>query len=272
MSLSIFMVVMLSALIHATWNSLVKGSPNKYFATGALAASTAGVLAFIVPFVPFPKSEAWIYFAGSVVLQIVYYILLAKTYRVTDIGLSYPLMRGGAPLIVVVLSYFLFAEQISLMGWISVSTITLGILLIGLSSLQNATVKGISLALSNAVVIAIYTIIDGTGVKVSGSAISYSVWLFFVSTLLVTIWFVLVERHRFSGYFKQHWKVGMISGVGSSISYGMVLWSMQYAPIYMVSALRETSIFFVIIFSIFLLKEKLRINQILSAIIISYLI
>lgn len=268
MSVSIFLLILLAAFIHATWNSVVKSSDNKYFATGALAFVTSLILFFFLPFVPFPYNGALPYFIASVVLQIIYYILLAKTYKIADIGLSYPLMRGTAPLFVSLFSYFIWGESITGLGWVSILCIVLGILWLGFSSIKNATLPAILLSLTNATIIAIYTIIDALGVRASGSALSYSVWLFFISTLIVAIWVLFWDRHAFMPYLKRNWKSGMVAGIGSSLSYGIILWCMLHAPIYMVSALRETSIFFVIIIAIFFLKEKTSITRIISAILI----
>lgn len=268
MSLSIFITITLAAFIHAAWNSLVKSSPNKYYMTGALSTITAFLLLFFLPFVPFPPLPALPYFIGSVILQIIYYILLAKTYRLTDIGLSYPIMRGAAPLLVSIFSYFVWHENISLFGWFSIILIVCGILLLGLNSIRHATPLGLLLALSNAFIIAIYTIVDGLGVRAANSALSYSVWLFFISMILVAIWVLLLERQKFISFLRKYWKSAAIAGIGSSLSYGIILWCMLYAPIYMVSALREMSIFFVICIATFYLKENVNYSRIIAGLFI----
>ena len=127
---------------------------------------------------------------------------------------------------------------------------------------------GLLLALGNAVVIAIYTIVDGLGVRAADSALSYSVWLFFISMIIVAIWVISLERRKFILFLQQYWKSAAIAGIGSSLSYGIILWCMLYAPIYMVSALREISIFFVICIAAFYLKENMSYSRIMAALLI----
>lgn len=268
MSLSIFILILIAAVIHASWNSLIKGSDDKFMLTATLSIMTAGMMLCLLPFVSFPNSASLPYFSLSVLLQIIYYILLAQTYKITDIGLSYPIMRGTAPLLVALFSRLIWGEEILPLSWLGISLIVGGILWLGYNSFKSATTIEVSISLSNAAVIATYTIIDGVGVRASGDAISYSIWLFFISTLLIALWALLYRRPRFLPYLIKNWKKGMIAGMGSSLSYGIILWAMQHAPIYLVSALRETAIFFVIIIAIFILKERTNFVRVFSALLI----
>lgn len=268
MPLSIFILIIIAALIHAAWNSLIKGSSDKFMLTATLSAMTAGLTLLLLPFVNFPNSESLPYFLISVAMQIIYYMLLAQTYKITDIGLSYPIMRGSAPLLVALFSSIIWGEEILPLSWLGILLIVTGILWLGYYSLKSATTFGVLLSLFNAGIIATYTIIDGIGVRASGDAIGYSIWLFFSSTLLIALFALLQYRPQFIPFFLQNWQKGLIAAIGSSLSYGIILWSMQYAPIYLVSALRETSILFVIIIAIFILKEKTNTTRIYSACLI----
>lgn len=268
MTLSIFILIMIAAIIHAGWNSLIKGSDDKFMSTATLSLMTAGIMLLLLPFVTFPNHAALPYFIMSVLLQIIYYILLAQTYKITDIGLSYPIMRGTAPLLVALLSRLIWGEIIPPLSWLGILLIVGGILWLGYSSFKTATITGIFISLANASVIAIYTINDALGVRASEDAISYSIWLFFISTSMIALWAFKYRHQRFIPYISKHWKSGVIAAVGSSLSYGIILWTMQHAPIYLVSALRETSIFFVIMIAIFILKEPTNGIRITSAFLI----
>lgn len=128
--------------------------------------------------------------------------------------------------------------------------------------------KGIGLALLNAVLIAGYTLLDGHGVRLAGSAIAYILWSFVLSGLIFFI-FALKMRYRQMGeYFRHNWHLGLIGGIGSFFSYGLALWAMTLAPVAIVAALRETSILFATLISIFILKERINAVRIISSCII----
>lgn len=269
MSLGIFLLVLASALLHATWNSIVKSGTHKLLSTALLALSTFVLAAVSLPFVPVPPAISWPYLVFSVLLQVIYYVLVAINYKVSDISLSYPLMRGSAPLLVAIVGTIWLNEHLDHWGWVGISLIVLGILSMAWSARQNAAGAGVLLALLNALVIATYTLVDGMGVRVAGNALSYSVWLFFLSTLPVIIWAALYYRRAFVRYVQQHWLSGCIAGAGSAGAYALALWAMLYAPIALVAALRETSIVFVTLIAMFILRERVAASRLLAVLFIA---
>lgn len=115
--------------------------------------------------------------------------------------------------------------------------------------------KGIWLALLNACFIAGYTLVDGTGVRLSETALGYTLWTFFMNGFCLLGWAMVARRREASGYLRLHWKKGLLGGVGTMGSYGLALWAMTQAPLAVVAALRETSILFGALIAFLLLKE-----------------
>src|SRR5437763_917991 len=102
MSIGVLLVVLFGALLHASWNLLVKSRRNKQLAT-ALVYAISGILSGIaLPFLPSPSPASWSYLAASTLTELLYGVLLAAAYRVGDLSHAYPLMRGTAPLLVAI--------------------------------------------------------------------------------------------------------------------------------------------------------------------------
>lgn len=267
MSTTIFCLILLAAAFHATWNAIVKAGSNKFLTTVLLTASAAVLAMLLLPFFPMPNSASWAYILASTVIQIVYFGMVAKIYHIADMGLTYPLMRGTAPLIVAVLGTLLLDEKLEFYAWLGIITISIGILSMILAAPKKG-LKGIGLALLNAILIASYTLVDGHGIRLSGSAISYILWSFVLSGLIFFIFALKMQYRQMGNYFRLNWHLGLIGGIGSFFSYGLALWAMTLAPVAIVAALRETSILFATLIAIFILKERATITRILSSCII----
>lgn len=267
MSTAIFGLILIAAAFHATWNAIVKAGSNKFLTTVLVTASAAVLAALLLPFFPIPHRASWPYILASTGIQILYFGMVAKIYRVADMGLSYPLMRGTAPLIVAVLGTFLLHETLEFNAWLGIITISIGILSMIFATSQTGR-KGIGLALLNAVLIAGYTLVDGHGIRLSGSPISYILWSFVLSGLIFFMFALKMQYHQMGNYFRHNWHFGLIGGIGSFFSYGLALWAMTLAPVAIVAALRETSILFATLISIFILKEQVNVIRIVSSCII----
>jgi drug/metabolite transporter (DMT)-like permease len=268
MSLIVFAIVIAAALLHASWNAIVKSAGDKFLTTIMVTASASGLSAVVLPFLVAPAPASWPYIASSVVLQVIYFLLVARTYQIADMSQTYPLMRGTAPLIVALVSVFQLGDVLSPVAWAGIVGICLGIFSIALGNRVKDR-KGTYLALVNALVIAGYTLIDGAGVRRSGAPAAYTLWIFLLTGLPLTLWGVSAGRSRFLPYFRRYWRFGFAGGVGTTASYGLALWAMTVAPVAIVAALRETSILFGIIIAGLVLKEHIGSRRLISACIIA---
>jgi drug/metabolite transporter (DMT)-like permease len=245
MPVDVFAAVLAAALVHAGWNVLIKTASDKLAMTVAVALGAAAVAAALLPVLPMPAPASWPYLAGSVVLQSLYYLLIARAYRIADMSLAYPLMRGTAPLLVALCGTAVFGEALSGSEWLAVAMISAGVVALALGAVGHVALSGPATALTNAAVIATYTLIDGSGVRLSGSPVAYTLMLALL-TGGVTVAMTLL------GGVRPHLTVrtlglGLVGGVATTLSYGVALWAMTQAPVAPVAALRETSIVFALL-------------------------
>jgi drug/metabolite transporter (DMT)-like permease len=255
-SIEVLFLVLLGALLHASWNALVKAGTDKSLDATLIAAGAAACALPFLPFLPMPGLVALPFLLASAVLQFTYFRLVGAAYTVGDIGLVYPVMRGVAPLLVAASSNIFLGETLSPVALAGIAIISAGILTLAFEARHGGR-RAILLALANAIVIAGYTFVDGVGARLSGNAISYTLWMSLLPPILLFGWafyqrgFVPVTNH-----VRRHWWRGLVGGGGSILSYGLALWAMTKAPVAMVAALRESSILFALIISIFILKER----------------
>lgn len=265
MSAGVFGVLLFAAAFHAAWNAIVKASGNKLFSMISIAATATVIAAFFLPFLASPSIQSWPFIIASVSCQLIYSVLVAKTYAIADMGQAYPLMRGSAPLLVALVSIFWPGEYLSITAWAGIAVICTAILCMALSGTRRGDMSGVILALVNAGFIAAYTLIDGAGVRVSGSPTAYTMWVFFLNGFFLASWAFARHGRKFARHVAMNWKFGLIGGIGTLISYGLALWAMTVAPVAMVAALRETSILFGALISGLILHEKMGAMRIASA-------
>lgn len=267
MSFGVFAAVLAAALVHAGWNVLVKGAADKLAMTVSVALGAAIVSAAILPFLSLPAPESWPFLGASVLLQSVYYLLIARAYRIADMSLAYPLMRGAAPLVVALSGAMVFGETLRSGQWMAIGLISAGIGALALGAFRQplGAAGGIT-ALCNAMVIAAYTLVDASGVRLSGAPVAYAL-LLAVLTGVVTLATVFAgrARPRFGG---RTLGLGLVGGAATTLSYGVALWAMTRAPVAPVAALRETSIIFALVLSRLVFGEKVGGRRIAAALLV----
>ena len=255
MTITVFCILLFAALLHASWNAIVKAGTDKLYSAISVSGSAAFIALVLLPFSPQPSAASWPFLGVSCALQVVYTVLVAKTYQVSDMSQTYPLMRGTAPLLVALISVLVLGDSLSWLAWSGITVICLSILAMAMNGRMTSR-KGVWLALLNACFIAGYTLVDGTGVRLSDTALGYTLWTFFMNGFCLLLWAMIARRREASRYLRTHWKKGLLGGIGTMGSYGLALWAMTQAPLAVVAALRETSILFGALIAFVLLKEK----------------
>ena len=253
-SLPVTLAVLGAALLHAVWNALVKASEDKRLDTIAVATGSGLIALAIAPFLSAPAPESWPWLAGSAVVHILYFIFLAGAYRWGELSYTYPVMRGGGPLIVALFGALVLGEVLSLSQSLGVLMICTGIL--GFASGAHDR-RATFFAVANAVVIAAYTLIDGQGARASGAPVSYTLWFFAANGVVILLYGWLRRGAAVGSYFRRNWRRAMIGGSCAVGAYGIALWAMTRAPIAVVAVLRETSVVFAAVIAFFVLKEQL---------------
>ncbi len=183
--------VLTAALMHALWNSLVKSAGDK-FMTSARVCLWCGIIALgVAAATPWPAAAAWPFVVASALIHIVYFLLVGRLYRTADLSVAYPLMRGFAPLVATGIAAATLGEWPHPLALVGVAALVIGVLAMGASGLANGRIDRttVAVALINSVVIAVYSVVDGQGARVSGPgmahAFAYNAWADALTALLV---------------------------------------------------------------------------------------
>ena len=163
---SAFFLVLSSALLHATWNSLVKTTSKKSLNIFLISVSHLIFGVVLSFFSIFPPLEAWPYIIISAIVHAVYLVFLYNSYRLGDLSEVYPLMRGTAPLLVTI-GAFVFANEFpQWIGLIGILFVSFGIILLSLHNFFfGVSFKAIIFAILTGVCITGYTLLDGLGAR-----------------------------------------------------------------------------------------------------------
>jgi drug/metabolite transporter (DMT)-like permease len=258
LSLTISFAVLFAALLHASWNAMIKGGGDVLLDT-AVIVTGAGLVA--VPFlfvVPLPATGSRPYIGASVAIHIAYYYLMINAYRSGDLSLVYPLMRGVAPLITGLLGVVALRETPGALNWLGMLLISAGVIALALRTVHHSpSGRAVGFALANAAVIAFYTIVDGTGARLAGDAWAYIVWLFVLDAIPFTAYMLVRHRTAFVAALSERRTRGLVGGALSAGAYAISVWAMTKAPVALVASLRETSVLFATLIGARLLHEKL---------------
>lgn len=258
------MAVLGAALLHATWNAMVKSQADPLVSMAWVSVASGVVAGFLLFVVAVPPAAAWPFLIVSTMIHTAYNLLLATAYRHGDFSRVYPLARGAAPLLVTIVSLVFLTEALSPNALLAIGLILLAILGVAwrrAGERQRAGTSGVSdksllYAGLTAVAIAGYTIADGLGGRAAGDPIAYAVWLFFIDawpTVLIVMW---MRRGSFRQTARRNIGMSLAGGILSMLAYTIIIWAMASAPVAVVAALRESSILFAALIGIFLLKEK----------------
>ena len=253
-SLPVTLAVLGAALLHASWNVLVKSGADKELETFNIAIGSGLVALVVAFFLPAPAPASWPWVAASAAVHILYFVFLAGAYRFGELSYTYPVMRGGGPMIVALVGALVLGEVLPLHATIGILFICAGILAFASGRHDS---RATAFALANAVVIATYTLVDGKGARLSEAPASYTLWFFIANGVVIAAYGWLRRGRAVNAYFARAWKKALVGGSCAVASYGIALWAMTKAPIAIVAVLRETAVIFGALIAVVVLKEKL---------------
>jgi drug/metabolite transporter (DMT)-like permease len=262
----VFALVLGAALLHASWNALVKtgGDPFVRLAVVNLVSGLC-VLPF-VPVVAFPASDSWPYLFGSVVVHHAYYLALAYGYRFGDLSHVYPIARGVAPPLVAFVAWAFAGEDPGALGLVAVLVISGGIVSLAFTDDGRlVALKPMGFALATGVAIAGYTLFDGLGGRSAGDVFGYIVWLFIIDALPFALLVGHRYRARLGSALAVAWRPAAVGGVLAAGAYGLVIWAMSSTAMAQVSALRETSVIMAALIGTRLLREPFGTRRVIAA-------
>lgn len=259
MSTLVIGLVLFSAILHSSWNAIAKVIPDRLASATMiglvyLIAGAIGIFVF-----EFPASEAWPYIIASVIIQTAYLILLTTAYKYGEFSYTYPLARGLAVLGVTVVSVGFLGENLSVNQAIGVGIVIASLGTLVLAGKRASGRKGTIYAVLTGVAIASYTVVDGLGVRLSGTPLGYASWLFLLQGITIPLVGLLAspDRSEFFAVLRSHWRIGTLGGVLSFVAYGIIVWAQSVAPLAVVSALRETSVLFAGVIGVLFFHERL---------------
>jgi len=269
MSLTVMLIVLLAATLHASWNFLIKQKADKHISMTAVVLGHIpfGLVALI--FSPFPKFESFPYVIIGALLHTGYQLFLLYSYRIGDLSQVYPLARGVAPLIVTGISVTFLGvnlDQIELLAIIIIGTGIMSLTLVRRSDgLRNNRAALLSIATGG--FIAAYSLVDGMGARVATTALGFYGSLSLLNALFFTIIIKIIRPGIIKNMIFNNYKLALTGGCASFTAYALVIWAFTMAPIAMVTALRETSIIFALLLGVFVLKERLDLIKIIASMV-----
>lgn len=268
MPVAVVAVVLVAAVLHATWNAIAKAVPDQ-FAVLTMLTLTPMVCALIaLPFVPVPEPAAWPPLVASALVQAAYSVLLLRSYRLGDFAQAYPIARGTGPLLVAGAAALLLSEPLLPLQWAGVVLVSAS--LVGIATTRRPSYddrKAILAAVLTGVAIATYTVLDGYGVRRSGSSIGYTTYLFLLTGPIVPV-YALVQRGRVAlvESVRRHWALSTAAGVLTMVAYGLVVWAQTRGPLAAVAALRESSVVIAAVIGVVVFRERLSPVRIVASI------
>ena len=258
MSLNIFLIVILAAFLHAIWNAMVKKEDDKYFSLTAIVLGHVPISIVVIFLTPTLSIQSIPYIFASAIFLAGYEWCLLSAYRLEDYTKVYPIARGIAPIIIVILSLLLLNINISRFELIGILVISFGIIILGFQNIRTfKNYSAIVYAVATGIFISCYSILDSFGGRLSNSPLNYTAWLMILNAIFFSILLKIMNMPTVPlKVLNKGKKIFFIGGTLSYIVYGTIVWAFTQAPVPLVAALRETSIIFALLIGTFFLKEK----------------
>jgi uncharacterized membrane protein len=267
----VVLLVLLAAVLHATWNALAHAAEDRLIGFALISTSTL-VLGAVLVVVGEPVGWHYFWFAAlSAVLHVAYLLLLFASYQVADLSRAYPLSRGTGVALTALASIVLPRSPLGVEEVVGVGLVVLGLVgvtLIG-PPLTRRDVRGIATALGTGTAIAGYTVVDGLSVSGGAPVLAYAGWLMVLQSWVMPS-YAVAKRGR--GVLRisrrQAWQ-GLGGGAVSLVAYGLVLWAQTSGALAAIAALRELSIALGVVLGAFVLRETAARRRLVPALVLT---
>lgn len=267
MSLNVIIVVLIAALLHATWNFLVKRSADTYQGMSSVVMGHIpfGIAAlFIAPPI---SSSSVVYVVIGAILHTGYQLFLLNSYRLGDLSQVYPMARGGAPLIIAVISVLFLGvhyDSFEIAALLIIGTGVISLAFVGgLSKIDTGVTSSLLAGITGAF-IAGYSLIDGLGAREAGTALGFYGWVTIINAIMFSLVIRSVRPGLVSQIFTRYLSATLFGGGASFLAYALVVWAFTQAPIALVASLRESSIIFASLLGVAVLKERFTLLKIIA--------
>lgn len=273
MSILAILLLFSGAILHTAWNLLLKRARDKYIASWWMVV-TGGIVALaVIGFTGLPVREMWKFAVFSILAEAAYFITLSYAYHDNEFSLIYPIARGAAPAFLALWSFLFLDETLTAGGLLGLALIIAGLITIGISTLARSQVphlhfRGVLVAVFIALLISIYSVIDGAAVK-HGHAAAYVMTMFALVPIPITPF--ILRRYGWSYLWQELKEQGIrlpLMGILGVTAYFLAVLAYSIAPLSYSGAIREVSVVFGAIAGWWFLKEQMGGMRVLGSIII----
>ncbi|RFU88675.1 EamA family transporter [Streptomyces triticagri] len=269
MSPTVAAAVVLAAVTHASWNAMAHHIKDQLLAFTLVSGGGALIGAVLACFAPLPAAGAWPALLASAVLHVAYMTLLMRSFSLGDFGQMYPIARGTAPLVVTVAAAVFVGESID--AWQSAGVVVASTGLVGLAlwgirgSGRRPHWAALVAAVATGLAIAAYTVVDGVGVRASGTPLGYVAWLMILEGLAIPLFALRRHGAELPSLLRPYALRGLLGAALSVVAYGLVLWAQTRAALAPIAALRESSIIVGAGIGTLFFKERFGLPRVLAA-------
>jgi len=264
----LFLLLLIAALSHAICHCILKYNNNPLGVLGITSIFEIIIFTPLVLTVPFPTPYIWALVITSALIHGFYRLLVIFSYNYGDLSFMYPIARGSSSLLLVIISLFYLSDKITLLGIIAILIVCVGLFLISYSDSMKFNYSAFGLGFLTAIMITSYMVIDGIGVRHSSNPYSFLYWMLLLNgtPALAASFFFKKNGLRIAN--KNLIFTGIVFGILASLAYGVAVWCMQFLAIAYISSIRETSIIFVTLIGLLLLKENTASKRIVPSILV----
>lgn len=268
MPIHLIFLVLFAALLHASWNALLRSGADRLWAMTVMCIAIAMVCIVAAAFMAPPAVESWSYALLSGLLHVGYNLFLVRSYRVGDLGQIYPISRGSSPVLIALGAAIFAGERITPGELLGVALVSGGIISLAFKG-RSLSVPSLPYALGTGCFIAAYSVVDGIGARLSGAPLAYTVWMCALWGVLMPVVYIGLRDARSLFSIRPGMFAAAMGGLVSLLAYAIVIYAMNEAPLGAVSALRETSVLFAALLGYLFLGETLTVRRMLACVVIA---
>ncbi|WP_395607273.1 EamA family transporter [Pseudomonas sp. B22129] len=269
MPVQIVLLILFAALLHASWNALLRGGADRLWSMTVMCLAVAIASAAIAVFLAPPAHASWFYAVLSAVLHVGYNLFLVRSYKVGDLGQTYPISRGSSPVLITLAAALFAGENVTTHAMLGIALVSGGIISLAFNK-RRLAVPGLPYALGTGLFIAAYSVTDGIGARLSGAALAYTVWMSALWGVLMPLVYIALRGTRSLFTPRPGFATAFTGGLVSLLAYGIIIYAMAFAPMGAVSALRETSVVFAALIGHWFLSETLTLRKFFACAVIAF--
>jgi drug/metabolite transporter (DMT)-like permease len=262
-------LVLVAALLHASWNALQKSVADPRWSKVLYGPASVAMLAPLTLLVSFPERAVWPWLLGGSLLHCAYAVLLYWAFEHGELGEIYPISRGASPVMVTAGGVLLAGDRMQPLQLAGVAAVCGGILMLRHAGARRLPPKALLAALLTAAATAGYTVVDGVGARLSHDRYGFIVWLFLINAISSGLYFWTLHRPDLRVLPpRRELAKALAVPLVSMLTFGMIILAATRGALGAVSALRETSVVFAAVLGWLFLKERFSARRIAACAVV----